>query len=82
MSVVGVDPGVRHLATVADRNGRVIEQVENPRAPDGISRDPDISTPYVLEMHAGLRALQGKNRGHIGMERPDSASVVTRPENT
>ena len=33
-SVVGVDAGVRQLATVADSNGEVIERVENPRALD------------------------------------------------
>ena len=31
-SVVGVDAGVRRLATVANRDGEVIERVENPRA--------------------------------------------------
>ncbi len=33
-SVVGVDAGVRRLATVANPNGSVIERVENPRALD------------------------------------------------
>ena len=33
-SVVGVDAGVRRLATVANRDGEVIERVENPRALD------------------------------------------------
>ena len=33
-SVVGVDAGVRRLATVANRHGEVIERVENPLALD------------------------------------------------
>ena len=33
-SMVGVDAGVRRLATVASRDGEVIERVENPRALD------------------------------------------------
>ena len=33
-SVVGVDAGVRRLATVANRNGEVVERVGNPRALD------------------------------------------------
>ncbi len=32
--VVGVDAGVRRLVTVADRNGEIVERVENPRALD------------------------------------------------
>ena len=32
--VVGVDAGVRRLATVADRNGEIVGRVENPRALD------------------------------------------------
>ena len=33
-SVVGVDAGVRRLATVASREGEIVERVENPRALD------------------------------------------------
>ena len=46
-SVVGVDAGVRRLATVADRDGHIIERVENPRALDR----------SLARLRARLRAL-------------------------
>ena len=56
-SSVGVDVGVRRLATVADADGLVIERIENPRPLDAALRELRHLSPGPLALYERLAAL-------------------------
>ena len=81
--VVGVDAGVRRMATVADRNWEVIERVENPRALDRnlarlrrIHRARSRCNPGSVRYRRRTDAISRLN-AHIANQRSDAIHVLT-----
>lgn len=82
-SVVGVDMGVRRLATVADRAGHIIERVENPRALDrslarlrSLHRARSRCTPGSVRYRRRTEAISALN-ARIANQRSDTIHKLT-----
>ena len=77
-SVVGVDAGVRRLATVANPKVSVIERVDNPRALDhNLAQLRGLHRARSRCVRGSVR-VQAQDRGHISIERPDSQPARQR----
>ena len=81
-SVVGVDAGVRRLATVARPDGETIERITSPRALNRNLGPVEATTPGKSEMPPGISAVQAKAECHIHSERADSQSAFGRDSQT
>ena len=82
-SVVGVDAGVRKLATVADGDGSIIERVENPRALDrslgrlrALHRARSRCTPGSVRHRRRTEAISALN-ARIANQRSDTMHKLT-----
>ena len=83
-SRVGVDVGVRRLATVADADGVVIEQVENPRPLDAALRELRHLCRARSRCTKGSRRYRQRSTESIGNATPARrvTTVMTTPPST